>query len=248
MSLLLNNIYSMENEYVKLFSEAKEDEETISFNDLNIPDMYTHNFILYKNNNGLYDYIVNQLNHLQSKGFLRIVTHYKVEQDLINRLPVKPEVTIYDIYHKKSSEYEDIKANPDCKVIKANSSKLLDDGIRVDIKANQVDMGLDFATRRIHRKSKAYQDPNSTIDFYVCYCNDKPIGNIEYATANDVVKLEDFDILPNYQRKGFGSTVLKHLLQVAYNNHIEDVYLVTDQSDTAKEIGEKTEIMFRFNK
>lgn len=34
---------------------------------------------------------------------------------------------------------------------------------------------------------------------YVCYYNDIPIGNCELMLNNEVAKIEDFNILENYQ-------------------------------------------------
>ncbi|MEK6265253.1 MAG: GNAT family N-acetyltransferase [Clostridium sp.] len=65
--------------------------------------------------------------------------------------------------------------------------------------------------------------------------------------------MEDFDILKNYQRKGFGTSLLKYLLEEAKDNSVKFVYLITDSGDTAKDMykkcgfkkaGEKTELFF----
>ena len=64
---------------------------------------------------------------------------------------------------------------------------------------------------------------------------------------------EDFDIIEMYQRKGFGSFVLRTLLKECSENGIEQAYLVTDHDDTAKDmyakcgfkpVGKSFELMF----
>lgn len=144
-----------------------------------------------------------------------------------------------------------------CTVKKAISQKVLQDGIEVDILANKSGMGKDFATKRIHRKSEVYQRPDSSLDLYVCYYQDIPVGNCELMFSNDIAKIEDFDILENYQRQGYGTSVIKHLLGQVKEKNIDYAYLITESEDTAKEmykkcgmkkVGEKTELFFDLNK
>ncbi|MCB2290896.1 GNAT family N-acetyltransferase [Clostridium sp. CS001] len=105
----------------------------------------------------------------------------------------------------------------------------------------------------IYRKSEVYTKSNSNLDLYVCNYRGIPIGNCELMLNSDIAKIEDFDILNDYQRKGFGTSVVKYLLEEAKENSVEFVYLITDSVDTAKEMykkcgfkkaGEKTELFF----
>jgi len=72
----------------------------------------------------------------------------------------------------------------------------------------------------------------------------------------NIAKIEDFDILEEYQRKGFGTSVLKHLLMEANKSNVELGYLITESDDTAKDmykkcglrkVGEKNELFFKLN-
>jgi len=86
--------------------------------------------------------------------------------------------------------------------------------------------------------------------------NGNRVVAISFGPDNVIIvvgRIEDFDILQKYQRKGFGTSVLKHLLEEARANCVEFVYLITDSGDTAKEMykkcgfkkaGEKTELFF----
>ncbi|WP_058307693.1 GNAT family N-acetyltransferase [Gracilibacillus massiliensis] len=180
-------------------------------------------------------------------------TPYPISSKLIENFPLQPKICTYDLMFIETKNFSQLKGNPACNIYSAEDHKVLEDGIKVDITANQTEMGLDFAQRRINRKAEIYKDNNKEIQFFVCYCDGVPIGNIEYMPFNGMVKLEDFDIIEEHQSKGFGTSVLKHLLEIAYNDNIEIVYLITDSSDTAKEmykkngfmkIGEKTELLF----
>ncbi len=244
--------------YTKKFTENYEDLEIIRFYDYKLPDMYMHNFTFVKNSvcrNKLREIILDELSNRKNENadFLRIEFNFPVEHDFVTNLPVVPQVTKYDYMYidPKMSCY--LTANEGCVIKKALSQKVLEDGIEVDILANQSDMGVEFATKRIYRKAEVYKKPDSNLDLYVCEFKGISIGNCEFMLNNDVAKIEDFDILKDYQRKGFGTSVIKHLLEEAKQHDVELVYLITDGGDTAKEMyekcgfkkaGEKTELLF----
>jgi spore maturation protein CgeE len=254
---LIERILDTEIEYVKMFSNVIEDNQTLTFIDSAIPDMYTHNFVLYRSTEGLHAFISEELNKEanKAKGFFRIETPYPIDESFINTLPIKPQICTYDLMAIATRRYSQLNGNPDCHILCADTKKVLEDGISVDIAANQQGMGVDFATRRINRKTHVYKNNEKPIQWFVCYNGDRPIGNIEYMPSNGIVKLEDFDILENFQKKGFGTSVLKCLLEKAFHDNIDYAYLITDRSDTAKEmykkcglekVGGKTELLFFF--
>ncbi|TVX92642.1 GNAT family N-acetyltransferase [Paenibacillus agilis] len=242
--------------YTSLFSQSHEEEHLIRFWDDEIPDMYSHNYSLIKEHStDLAGMIINELTlrKEQNKDFLRIEMNFDVDNEILEKLPIKPEVAIYDYMYIKTEQYRNINGNTSCVVKKAITDEIIADGKKVDILACQQSMGLEFATRRIDRKSKVYQVPNSPLDLYVCYVADIPVGNCELMTLENIAKIEDFDILEGHQRKGYGSAVIRYLLQSAYEKNVKHAYLITDHSDTAKEmykkcgfekVGYKTELHF----
>ncbi|MCT8138075.1 GNAT family N-acetyltransferase [Anaerobacillus sp. CMMVII] len=259
MENIMDKLMQMEVEYVKNFSKVIETDHALLFIDEAIPDMYTHNYVFYQSAKGLVEYIENELRNQETKdkGFFRIETPYPISEDLLEKLSIKPEVCIYDFMWINTVNHENIGGNPNCSILNADTKKVIEDGIRVDIQANTDGMGLDFAERRIIRKALAYNDLEKAVQLFVCYSEGIPIGNIEYMPFNEIVKLEDFNILEDYQKKGFGTSVLKHLVAKAFNEGIDYAYLITEQTDTAKEmykkcgfekVGEKTELMFLFQK
>ncbi|MBD8501208.1 GNAT family N-acetyltransferase [Paenibacillus arenosi] len=243
--------------YTKLFSQSHEEEHFIRFWDDEIPDMYSYNCTLIKKKSAnLAEIITNELTlrKEQNKDFLRIEMNFDVDNELLERLPIKPEVAIYDYMYIKTDQFRNINVNSSCVIKKAVTDEVIADGKKVDILACQQSMGLEFATRRIERKSKVYQVTNNPLDLYVCYVADIPVGNCELMLLGKIAKIEDFDILEEHQRKGYGSTVIRYLLQSAYEQNVQHAYLVTDHSDTAKEmyekcgferVGYKTELQFQ---
>jgi spore maturation protein CgeE len=255
---MFNKFSKTELIYTKKFTENYEDNEIIRFYDNNLKGMHMHNFIFIKNSvckDKFRKIIFEELEKRKEENasFLRLEFNFSVGDDFINNLPVVPEVTKYDYMYIEPQQSDYLTRNKGCIIKKAVSEKLLKDGMEADILANESAMGAEFARDRIYRKSDIYKQLNSNLDLYVCYYNDITIGNCEFMLNDDIAKIEDFDILKSYQRKGFGTSVLKHLLEVAKENYVEFVYLITDGGDTAKEmykkcgfkkIGEKTELFF----
>jgi len=129
--------------------------------------------------------------------------------------------------------------NENCVIKKATNLSVLKDGIEVDIEANKKTMGQAFAKRRIERKKLIYEDPLRQLDLYVCYHNDVAIGNCELLTVESVGKIEDFDIIEAYQRKGYGTSLLNFVMDEAIVAGAEYIYLLTDAEDTVKDMYKK---------
>lgn len=256
---IMEKLLDTEIEYVKMFSEVVETDHALTFINSAIPDMYTHNFSLYKSNEGLVEYISNELDkeETKAKGFFRVETPYSISETQLENLPIKPQICNYNFMYIDTKKFKELNGNPECTILCADTKQILDDGINVDIAVNAEGMGLDFAQRRINGKADVYKNNDNAVQLFVCYSGETPIGNIEYMPMHGIVKLEDFDILEAYQRKGFGTSVLKHLLEKAFHNNIEHAYLITESDNTAMEmyekcgfekVAEKTELLFFLKK
>lgn len=245
-----------ESEYSHHFCKSSETNDFIRFNDDNLPGMYTANFTFIKEESNLYEKIINELNKRKNEGetFLRIETEFPISSKFIEKFPIKPDYNTFLFMTIDPKEYKNIKGNEKGIVKAATTKAIFDDGIEADIASNIGVMG-DFAIDRIKRKVEIYQQDNSKIKFYVCYFEGKAIGTCEMMIdkALNMVKIEDFDVLGDYQRKGFGSQMLAYFLKEAEKHQIDAAYVVTDANDTAKEmykkcgfktIGKKYELFF----
>lgn len=77
------------------------------------------------------------------------------------------------------------------------------------------------------------------IDYYFVYDIDKPVGFIEVFQYKDAAKLENFSILEEYQKKGYGSCLFNHVLNELKRMGIKDIYLTADDHDTPKVMYER---------
>ncbi|WP_105616311.1 GNAT family N-acetyltransferase [Vallitalea okinawensis] len=258
---MLDKIKSAEVAYITQFTENDVGHEVIRYYDDKLPDMYMHNFTFIKegvSKESIRNIILDELNRRKTEkaDFLRVDCNFSIDAEIIESLPQAPDVEIYDFMYIEPKMGEHLHGNEGAIIKKAISEKVLKEGKDVDILANQSNMGTEFAHRRIERKSEIYNQQDSGIDLFVCYDNDIPVGNCELMLHNDIAKIEDFDILESHQRKGFGTSVLKHLLKEAHQHGVRYAYLLTDSGDSAKEmykkcgfkkVGVKTELFFELN-
>jgi len=115
---------------------------------------------------------------------------------------------------------------------------MIDDILFSDLQFDEKTLGEDFCTRRCYRRGKVYVSDNG-VNCYACYLNGNIVGNCDLFINNGVAKIEDFSVIPKYQRKGYGTTILKHLIDIAIKENCHTIYLVTDEDGTAKEMYEK---------
>ncbi len=252
----LKKYFIMENEYSLHFCEISKIENLIRYKDDNLPGMYTTNFTLIKEDFELYEKIIAEINKRKNEGkaFLRIETEFPISNKVIDKFPIKPDYNTFLIMDIATKNYKNINGNDKGIVNIANTKTIIDAGIEADIAANIFGMG-DFVYDRIKRKVEIYQQTNSKINFYVCFFEGKAVGTCEMMIDKNLnmAKIEDFDVLSDYQRKGFGSQMLFHFLKEAEIQKVDTAYVVTDDNDTAKEmykkcgfkaIGKKYELFF----
>lgn len=255
---MINRIYETEIKYINYFCEAENFDAYTRFKDDHIKDMYSHNFTYINHDvpsDKLLEIINSEVEHRRNGNhrFLRVVTSADIDSKLFENFQVKHDIEQYDYLGISTDHYGDIKEKEHVKVMLCTDPKVSEDGRLVDIVANYQHMTLEFAIRRIDRKFKVYNDNSKQLNLYVCYDHLEPVGNCELMTNNNIAKIEDFDIIEMYQRKGFGSYVLRNLLKACSDQNIKQAYLVTDHDDTAKEmykkcgfepVGKRYEIMF----
>ena len=64
--------------------------------------------------------------------------------------------------------------------------------------------------------------------------DNKAIGFVSSFTYKDAAKIEDFVIMDEYQRKGYGSCLFSYVIEELKKKGIHDIYLVADLEDTPK--------------
>lgn len=256
---MLDKIILNEISYISNFSKPLSKDNYIKFSDDNIPDMYTHNFCLIEkpfSEDWFKDFTDKSISERKKENadFLHLELNFPIKNSMIEGYYIEPEMDKCYYMIIETKEYSQLSGNQNCNVLKATNQKILNDGGAIDVIVNTPDCGEDFSIRRKERKHQIYKADNN-VSFFVCYNNDIPVGMCELYINNDIAKIEEFDVLENHQRKGFGTAILKELLEVSHNNGAKYAYVVTSSDETAKEmyskcgfkkIGEKVSLHYSF--
>jgi len=248
----------MEKQYIRCFCEEEDLGNYFRYKDDLIKDMYSHNFIMidHRVSEAEIQQIIEKeilYRRHQGKRFLRLMTSAPISERKVKNIHPNVDIEVYDYFAIQAEDHHVLKAKDKAIVRIADNDSVKRDAVLVDVIANYKGMTLEFASRRIERKLQVYSDKRNELNIFVCYDDIEPVGNCELLIGDKIAKIEDFDIMEIHQKKGFGTYVLKSLLERCYEKGIEAVYLVTDHDDTAKEmykkngfkcIGNRTEMMF----
>ncbi|MGG7164618.1 GNAT family N-acetyltransferase [Clostridium ihumii] len=241
--MINKKIIECELEYLKCFSEFEQDDAIIRFFDSSLQDMYFHNYTYVKNamdKSMLKSIIENEIKiRLHNKhNFCNILLTSEIDKSSIPSFNYKEALSTFGFYSFNLSKLSKLNSREDCIVKIVSNKKMLDDILFCDLAHDEETLGRDFCTRRCYRRGQVYLSDKG-VNSYICYHNDKIIGNCDLFIHNGVAKIEDFAVIPKYQRMGYGTTILKHLINIALKENCIICYLDTDEDDTAKEMYEK---------
>jgi len=256
--LIDEKIIECELQYTKCFSEFYEDQNIARFRDDQLKDMYYHNCTFIKKsideislNQIIQDEIALRLS--EKSNYCNILLNSAINSSLLSTLKYKPEISQNGYYSFDTSHFPRLNELSGCIIKKVENQEMIDDILFSDLQHDEKSLGKDFCTRRCYRRGKVYISDKG-VNSYVCYHNGDVIGNCDLFIYNGVAKIEDFSVIPKYQHKGYGTTILKSLIDIAIKENCNTIYLVTDEDDTAKEmylkigfnkIGERTDLFFK---
>ncbi len=253
----IQKLYEAETAYTSNFSKREDTGVSLRFRDASIPDMYMHNMTVYPkrlDDETLRCEVQKELDirRKEKADFLQLECYFTLEQAFLDTLPIPADYCVDDLMTISTEKFTTISGNPECIVVPANDPAMLEDGRRVDY-LTSLHTGEDFATRRSVRRMRAYAEPND-LTLYVCYYKGEAVGKVELFLHKGLAKIEEFNILDQHQRKGFGTAAVRKLLEEARAKGIGTAYLVTSSDDTPREMyakcgftkaAEKSELHFK---
>lgn len=253
-------IKQCEFEYTKCFCEYYKDKHIIRYTDNELKDMYYHNYTYIRDNmdnDEIKKVIESEISLALNKGekFCNILLDYSIDETMLKDLKYKGEVSRNGYYYFDVTKLQNIRAVEGCSIERVHNMEMVEDILYCDLQLDEATLGRDFCTRRCHRRGKVYISDKG-VSSYICYHNGARIGNCDLFIHEGVAKIEDFAVTPQHQRKGYGTTILKHLIQIAINEGCNIIYLVTDEDDSAKDmykklgfnkVGERTDLFFRLS-
>ncbi|ASB88812.1 GNAT family N-acetyltransferase [Bacillus sonorensis] len=123
---------------------------------------------------------------------------------------------------------------------KWGTAESLHDGCHVMQAYDSLYINEAFAKEKLRRKYPFYE--KGIIQLFVCYSDEgEPVGCAElYVDHREKIsKIEEVAVLEPYQRKGYGTKLLREMLAASKRAGMKSSYLVTSGSDKAKWFYEK---------
>jgi len=97
----------------------------------------------------------------------------------------------------------------------------------------------DFAKRRYARKQVVYEDSTIPMHNAICFSGRTAIGNCDFYTRGAFAKIEDFDVLEKFQRKGYGTRLIEFLIMYGIKQGVTHFFLQVDSENSARDMYEK---------
>ncbi len=241
--VFVENIIQCELNYTRQFCVEYEDENIIRFRNHEIRDMHSHNFTYIKKKEKelkIRSLIEEEIAVCKNERvkYCNLIINSDVHSRILSYIQHPSVLSINGFYKFDFSKLQSIKSIEGCRIEKVTTVEALDDILTVDLDADEAINGRDFCVRRCYGRSPIYLKDNS-VEAYLCYHGDDLIGRCDLFISGDVAKIEDFSIIQKYQRMGFGSTLLRNMIEIAIDRNCETVYLVTNELDSAKYMYEK---------
>jgi spore maturation protein CgeE len=241
----LTALRQVENEYLQFYAVAEEHEHFVRFRDSELPSMYSHNCVLFKESLDELE-LHNQIKALhtnsleQNADHLYIVLHpnYAFAMNAWEADTFEPASLLY----MTAPLDDDQRVNPNaaCRVVEATTAALYQDAILCDIAASltegedHVDYG--FAYQRATRKRPVFEGNASALSQYVAYLGGIPVGKCEVSFHGEILRPESFLVEAGFQRKGIGTALLNKIAEDGKTRGCKEMFVVTDPNDTAKEM------------
>lgn len=242
---MLSTIFHAQSLFDLAFSKRTELPHLHIYRDESIPDMYSTNFTLIHSapdQKWIQAFIQQELLRTkeQQRGHLKLQLHPSLpfSQELMSwaqELGFETTVLLYmisalDVHHHWPRR-------EGCSVRRGDSQAVAKDAITCLTRYDSVQITPDFAQRKANRKADVYAQ--SEIIPYVCYIGEEPVGVCDWFVHQEVVRMEEFIILDEWQRKGLGTEMIRIMMQDAEEQGATHMYLTAYAEESAQEMYRK---------
>lgn len=227
------NARKIEKKYISIYAKTRKIMgQTVYYDDF-VYDKYMHNFlVLKKQDKAFFEKISKLYNDNRAFSQYRVEFHFQSDfYDFLGKCEIDHLISYKALIDKlnvmKKRENEARKLDVDDYFILFerlfNMSK---------------EHGENFARRSaMNYIFKALIEKKTS--FYGIFEKEVLVGTIEVFEYKNAIKVEEFVIDDDYQKKGYGSTLLRKVLDDAKAKGLTEVYLTADFNDTPKEMYEK---------
>ena len=219
------SVFDFENKYLNEFTNIEYFDDYISYSDDIQKDKYSYNFYFIKNKNKVKS-LIKKLSKENKKEYLDFDSSFLLDEYLPD-FKKSHEIRMFALANLVKLDYRigDIR-------IMNNSNKDLFLNL---LYSDESRFGEAYASKN----SKRIVDmclTNDRFDLYGIFENDKLLGSIHVYKNNNMAKLEDLFILDEYQKKGYGISLLTTVIDILKKEGINDLTITADYDDTPKNI------------
>lgn len=256
---MLEKLRGIEDAYMELLCEKESTGSTDIYSNSFVHEIYAWNFTLVKKLTSEEDikfYVTKHLSDMKKNGmtFFKTVFHPNIK--LSQEFLAWAAMTGFEIskinYMIAPKEFDiHLKNDPACVIKQAETAEEIQMGVECAMKFDEPRMGFELARKKWEKKRTLYL--NKSMVFYICYVDECPIGHCDRFEKDSVVKFEEFTVLNEYQGMGYGSKMLKKMIDDENKQCNRSVYVVTDAEGEDHNIyykfgfdlvGEETELFF----
>ena len=236
----MQNFYPTELAYLSTFCTCTPQPWGVRLRDSALRDMFSHNLTYIERplpDEALFSLFLQErrLRRAEGEQYLNLTLERAPSTRLLQRFARMGCVrTVYDYYLYMGKTARSV---GNCAAVPMTPA-MRGEALSFDVMVNGAAFGEDFLRRRFARRRKAYL--SGEVTHFLCYHAGRVVGMCDLFLHEGVAKIEDFDVAPAYQRRGFGSAMLAQLVRRAEDRGAHTVYLITDDADTAQEMYKKS--------
>ena len=230
----LDYILKMEIKYLSLFSNQKQMTGGIRFQDDQQKDKYSHNLMMLHKDKVSLSELIDYEQKQCVEGFVNF--RFEDTTDVSYQFLETYKKSIYGYYAAKIDELNiQVKNQADIKRVDPFNSNDFFEFLHQE----DLEFGLSYAIGNVQRQKEVLQENQHRYIFLRLLHEQKVIGHINTFIDGNTAKIDEFYVIEDYQKKGFGSALMFQIIDLLKTNKVENVYLVTDLEDTAKQLYER---------
>jgi spore maturation protein CgeE len=226
----LKAIIDFEIKYVLMFCESIKSKHGYIYYDNLQRDKYYHNYMHILNPSFMTQRILKKYKD-QFSHFGHLNYRCEFEPNLKDFLFLEPYSMQKDGYYTASIDSISINRNEtiDVKMIDPSMKDIF---LAYSFLENKI-YGEDYAKNNAIRQWNVMME-NDHYRYFLAFMDEQIVGCINAMWIKDQAKIDDFSVLPSYQRKGVGSQLMIKVLETLKEKGVSEVYLVTELDDTPK--------------
>ncbi len=229
--MTLEDIIDMEIKYISLFSRKKKRASGIILYDDKQKDKYAHN-LMFLNQQVIEISELKQYEKTQSKqGFVKFRLEHQDRLDF--QFLSSYQMSTFG-YFSSHINHLHLNANKDAdiKIIDPSADDLFFEFMYEE----DLPFGVSYAEGNVQRQKEILKAHQKDYFYLGLKYQDTYIGHLNVHIQNDRAKIDEFYVKEDYQKQGYGTALMSFMIETLKRKKIEEVYLVTDLADTAKEL------------